>query len=194
MSQQRFLNWISSTILTSKPECNLKIWADWCSPNFQYWVLLRFHYYKLLKSKLEITKSFWHDFHLLLMGGGFKHLHMSNERFYVKIIEMVSSIGYPMIQILGTCTQMQSLPIGASTSSFCYIKQGVCHTVALRFTLKSILRQKKNYWNSNISPCKDIIFKKSSKRNQNASRYYNSILTNLKFQHKPKHHLSKITT
>ncbi len=28
VSQQRFLNWISSSILTSKPECNLKIWAD----------------------------------------------------------------------------------------------------------------------------------------------------------------------
>jgi dynactin complex subunit len=58
-------------------------------------------------------------------------------------------------------------------------KQGVCHTVALPFTLKSILRQKKNYGNSNISP------KKCSKRNQNPSKYYNSI-TNLKFQHKPK--------
>jgi hypothetical protein len=61
--------------------------------------------------------------------------------------------------------------------------------VALPFTVKSILRQKKNYGNSNISPCQNIIFKKSSKRNQNPSRYYNSI-TNLKFQHKPKYHLS----
>ncbi len=57
-------------------------------------------------------------------------------------------------------------------------KQGVCHIVALSFTLKCILRQKKNYGNSNISPCKNIIFKKSSKINQNPSRYYNSI-TNL---------------
>jgi hypothetical protein len=32
-------------------------------------------------------------------------------------------------------------------------KQGVCQSVALPFTLKSILRQKKNYENSNISPC-----------------------------------------
>jgi len=63
--------------------------------------------------------------------------------------------------------------------------------LALPFTLISILRQKKNYENSNISPCKNIIFKKSSKRNQNLSRYYNSI-TNLKFHHKPKYHLSKI--
>jgi hypothetical protein len=63
-------------------------------------------------------------------------------------------------------------------------KQGVCHTSALLFTLKSILRQKqKHYGNSNISPCKNLIFKKSCKTNQNPSRYYNSI-TNLKFQHK----------
>jgi hypothetical protein len=70
-------------------------------------------------------------------------------------------------------------------------KQGVCHTVALPFTLKRILRQKKNYGNSNISPCKNIFFKKSTKRNQNPSRYYNFI-TNFKFQHKPKYHLTKI--
>ncbi len=55
--------------------------------------------------------------------------------------------------------------------------------MALPFTLKSFLRQKKkNYGNSNISPCKNIIFKRSSKRNQNPSRYHNFI-TNLKFQH-----------
>jgi hypothetical protein len=33
--------------------------------------------------------------------------------------------------------------------------------------------------------------KKSSERNQNPSRYHNSI-TNLRFQHKPKYRLSKI--
>jgi hypothetical protein len=32
--------------------------------------------------------------------------------------------------------------------------------VALLFTFKNILKQKKNYGNSNISPCKNIIFKK----------------------------------
>jgi hypothetical protein len=36
----------------------------------------------------------------------------------------------------------------------------VCHNVALQLTLKSILRQKKNYENSNISPCKNIFFQK----------------------------------
>ncbi len=71
------------------------------------------------------------------------------------------------------------------------LQYGLCHIVALPFTLKRILRQKKNYGNSNA---KNIIFKKPSKRNQNPSRYYyNSIITNLKFQHKPKkYHLSKI--
>jgi hypothetical protein len=45
-------------------------------------------------------------------------------------------------------------------------KQGLCHiVVALPFTFKSILRQKKNCGTSNISPCKNIIFnKKSSKK------------------------------
>jgi hypothetical protein len=47
--------------------------------------------------------------------------------------------------------------------------------MALPFALKSILLQKKNYGNSNISPCKNIIFQKHSKRNQNPSRYYNLI-------------------
>jgi hypothetical protein len=73
------------------------------------------------------------------------------------------------------------------------VEQGVCHIVALPFTLKSILRQKKNYGNSNISSCKNIIFKKKipPPKNPNPSRYHNSI-TNLKFQHMPKSHLSKI--
>jgi hypothetical protein len=36
-----------------------------------------------------------------------------------------------------------------------------------------------------------LIFKKSSKRNQNASRII-TLYLNLKFEHKPKYHLSKI--
>jgi hypothetical protein len=59
-------------------------------------------------------------------------------------------------------------------------KQGVRHTVALPFTLKRILRKKKNYQNSNNPPCKNIVFTKSSKRDQNPSRYYNSV-TNVMF-------------
>jgi hypothetical protein len=76
--------------------------------------------------------------------------------------------------------------------NFSHVKQqGVCHNVALPFTLKSIWRERKNYGKSNILPCKNIVFKKSYKRNQTPARYYNFI-TNLKFQHKPKYHLEKI--
>jgi hypothetical protein len=35
--------------------------------------------------------------------------------------------------------------------------KGVCHTLALPFTLKRMLMQKKNYGNSNISPYKKYI-------------------------------------
>jgi hypothetical protein len=63
--------------------------------------------------------------------------------------------------------------------------------VALPSTLESILRQKEEeLWkNSNISPYKKyIIFPKNPlKEAKNPSRYHhNSIITNLKFQHKPK--------
>jgi hypothetical protein len=58
--------------------------------------------------------------------------------------------------------------------------------MALPFASKSILWQKKIYGNSNIfDHAKNIIFKKSSKRNQNSSIYYYNFITNL-FQHKPK--------
>ncbi len=79
-----------------------------------------------------------------------------------------------------------NLVVGELIEEIFHGKQGVCHTMALPFTLRSIMG------NSNISPCKNIIFKKSSERNQNPSRYHDSIITNLKFQHKPKYHLSKI--
>jgi hypothetical protein len=55
-----------------------------------------------------------------------------------------------------------------------------------------MLMQKKSSENPNVLPCKNIILKKSSKRNQNPSRYNNSIIINLKFQHKPKYHISKM--
>jgi hypothetical protein len=63
--------------------------------------------------------------------------------------------------------------------------------VALPFTLKSILRQKKNYGNSNISPYKNIIFKKSSEKKPKILQVIITLRTNLKFQHMPKYHLSK---
>ncbi len=73
-----------------------------------------------------------------------------------------------------------------------FVTRGVStHTVALPFTFKSIFRQKKkNYGNSNISPCKNIILKKSSKRKKRKS--FSNSITHLKFQHTPKYHLWKI--
>jgi hypothetical protein len=66
--------------------------------------------------------------------------------------------------------------------------------MAFPFKLKSILRQKENDGNSNISPCETIpnLQKNPLKENQNPSRDHNSIITNLKFQQKPKYHLFKI--
>jgi len=43
-------------------------------------------------------------------------------------------------------------------------KKGVPHCGLAIYILKGILRQKKNYENSNISPCKNVIFKISSKK------------------------------
>jgi hypothetical protein len=58
-----------------------------------------------------------------------------------------------------------------------YSNKGLCHIVALPFTLKSILMQnKRNYGNSNISPCKNIIFKKTPpKETKILQRYYNTL-------------------
>ncbi len=72
-------------------------------------------------------------------------------------------------------------------------QQGVCHTVTLPFTLKSILWQKKNYGNSNISPCKNnLIFKKNPLKEIKILQDIINSISNLKFQHKPKYHLPKI--
>jgi len=44
---------------------------------------------------------------------------------------------------------MQRLALGQG-NTLTHKKQQVCHSAALPFTLKSILRQKKNYENSNV--------------------------------------------
>jgi hypothetical protein len=63
----------------------------------------------------------------------------------------------------------------------------------LAIYIKKYLKAKEELWKFKyFTMQKNIIFKKnSSKRNQNPSRYHNSI-TNLNFQHKPKYSLSKI--
>jgi hypothetical protein len=70
--------------------------------------------------------------------------------------------------------------------------------VALPFTFKKYLKAKQELFMETqiiILPCKNnkILPKNPLKETQNPSRYYyNSIITNLEFQHKPKYHLSKI--
>jgi hypothetical protein len=60
----------------------------------------------------------------------------------------------------------------------------------LAIYIKTYLKAKEEYLKiSNILPCKNIIFKKSSKKNQNPPRYYNSIS---QVSTQPKYHLSKI--
>jgi hypothetical protein len=61
------------------------------------------------------------------------------------------------LSIYGSCLLcFLGLPFSFNANVELFYKQGVSHTGALPFTLKSILRQKKIYENSNISPCKNI--------------------------------------
>jgi len=63
----------------------------------------------------------------------------------------------------------------------------------LAIYIKKYLKTKEELWKLKYFTMQKYInlLKKSSKRNQNPSRYHNSI-TDLKFQHKPKYHVSKI--
>jgi hypothetical protein len=59
--------------------------------------------------------------------------------------------------------------------------------LAFAIYIKMYHKAKEELWKLKyFSPCKNIIFQKSSKRNPNPSRYYYNPITNLKFQHKPK--------
>jgi hypothetical protein len=66
--------------------------------------------------------------------------------------------------------------------------RGVSHC-SLAVSIKNYLKAKEELWKLKYFTIQSS--KKSCKRNQIPSRYYNSI-TNLKFQHKPKYHLSKV--
>jgi hypothetical protein len=67
--------------------------------------------------------------------------------------------------------------------------------VALPFTLKSIfLKAKEELWKLKYFTMQKHNLQKisSKKKPKNPSRYYYNSITNLKFEHKPKYHLSKI--
>jgi hypothetical protein len=64
----------------------------------------------------------------------------------------------------------------------------------LAIYIKKYLKSKEELWKFKYFTMQkyNLLEKKTSERNQNLSRFQNSI-TDLKFQHKPKyHHLSKI--
>jgi hypothetical protein len=71
------------------------------------------------------------------------------------------------------------------------MKQGVCQShCGLTIYIKKYLKAKEELWKfKKIHHAKIRSSKKSSKRNQNPSRYYYKYINNLKFQHKPKYHL-----
>jgi hypothetical protein len=75
------------------------------------------------------------------------------------------------------------------------LTRGVAHCVALPFTLKKYLKAKEEFWKLKyFTIAKTIIFKKKNPLKETKKTfkiYYNSIITNLKFQHKPKYNLSK---
>jgi hypothetical protein len=68
--------------------------------------------------------------------------------------------------------------------------RGVSHC-GLAIYIKKYLKAKEELWKLKYFTMQKYNLQETSKRNQNPSRYYNSII-NLKFQHKPKYHLSKI--
>jgi hypothetical protein len=71
-------------------------------------------------------------------------------------------------------------------------KQGVCDTVAFAIYIKKYLKAKQELWKFKYFTMQKYNLQKNPlKESQNPLRYHNSI-TNLKFQHKPKCHLSKM--
>jgi hypothetical protein len=67
----------------------------------------------------------------------------------------------------------------------------VSHCGLAIYIIKKYLKAKEELWKLKYFTMQKYNLENSFKRNQNPSRYYNSI-ANLKFQHKPKYHLSKI--
>jgi hypothetical protein len=47
----------------------------------------------------------------------------------------------------------------------------VCHIATLPFTLNKYLKAKKNHGNSNISPCKNIIFKNNLSKQKKSKSF-----------------------
>jgi len=68
-------------------------------------------------------------------------------------MKIISCVAFPHVAINNTPQKNFSTNyVFSKLISITSLKQGVCCTMTLPFTLKSILMQKKNYKNSNITP------------------------------------------
>jgi hypothetical protein len=76
--------------------------------------------------------------------------------------------------------------------SFFFGTRGVSHCGLAIYIKKDLKAKEEELWKLKYFTMQKYNLQKSSKTNQNPLRYYNSTITNLKFQHKPKYHLSKI--
>jgi hypothetical protein len=88
------------------------------------------------------------------------------------------------------CTAFHTFCIGEGTAVSAFITRGVSHW-GLAIYIKMYLKAKENLWKLKYFIIQKYInLQKILSNFQNPSRCYNSI-ANLKFQHKPKYHLSK---
>jgi hypothetical protein len=116
------------------------------------------------------------------MGLRWNSGELPKEVSHLRPSQAVVLLGMPLVLVLCCCScrhknlcnqsiyGARSYHTHRSSKCCCFSSNKGCVTLALPSTLRSILRQKKNYENSNISPCKNIILKRSSKKNQNPSR------------------------
>ncbi len=95
----------------------------------------------------------------------------------LNILIITILIFFPTSESVSRCGG-SSPAIGELTLDVLNKLEGVCHTMALPFTLKSILKAKEELWKlkkyftiaKKIQSSKNLLIK----RNQNPSRYYNS--------------------
>jgi hypothetical protein len=113
--------------------------------------------------------------------------HWVDAQLYRSIKSQVPSILFA-IDVLLPC-QVESLKTKKKTMVLLHnvVISWQSSTLTILFSEMS----KEELWKLKDFTIQKTIFQKSSKRNQNPSRYYITII-NLEFQDKPKYHLSKI--
>ncbi len=115
---------------------------------------------------------------------GDRHERHNTNCIYIYIMTFMNHI-HSQHWLLQSCQQQQVVSRWVQKAT-----RGVSHC-GLAIYSKIYLKAKEELLKLKYFTMQKYNLQKSCKRNQNRSRYYNSI-TNLKFQHKPKYHLSKI--